>query len=172
MTEPKPTPYRELPDVQILSAANDYLTGFNRLATLLPETGVLYVALHSGAIAIELFLKAWSAQQVEVDDGEGLGVAVYAQPAGRIHLLVKLFEAAPTSLREMFARLCAEDETLSHLGGPEQVLDRLEGLFQASRYPYEAGQDIRRYRFDEVRACVNALGEASELADGEFFYPD
>ncbi len=169
MANPIPAPFREVPDGQILDAANDFLTAFSALAQSLPGGGVLYGALHCGAIAIELFLKAWTAEQVEVPHDDGLGAMVFARAVDKGHALVARFNSAPVQFREAFGRECQSSEILRDLGEPVPVLERFEGLFAASRYPFEPAHDIRRYSVEQVAACIDALARATEKTKGVVF---
>jgi hypothetical protein len=121
--------------------------------------------LHSGAIALELYLKAWSAKQVEVDAGSGVGIVVVrARATVPNHELVKLLSATPNEFRAALSPL------LEPLGGAAAALESLDGLFEASRYPYEEHQDITCFRTDDIAACIQALTEATKSA-GPLFLP-
>ena len=166
-TQGQPAPYRELPDPQVLDAASQYAHGFDILITLPPGSGVLLPAMHSGAIALELYLKAWGAEQIEVDAGTGTGiVTVHARPAAvGGHGLEALLGETPQSFRDALEPLMAP------FGGSVAAVRSFEGLFVASRYPYEEGRDITQFSLDALTSLVHALREATQATRPLFLRP-
>jgi hypothetical protein len=164
----EPAPYQELPDSQVLDAATQYEQGFLQLISLPPGTGVLLPALHCGALSLELYLKAWSVVQVDLDDGAGLGVIVRAQTPHRIHRLSELLAVTPQPFRAAFEAACARLPAFGTAGQAGERLTHFDGLFLVSRYPYEPGHDIRGYSIDELRECIAALREATRIAPSSF----
>lgn len=155
-------PYRELPDGQVLDAAAQYESAFRYLIGLPPASFVLLPALHTGAVALELYVKAWGVYQVEIPDPAGLGVIVRARMDAYGHRLVKLLDATPKAFRDALERRCKATPLLNSLGGATQALATCDGLFVASRYPYEQDKDIRRFRIDVLGACIDALSSATD----------
>lgn len=155
-------PYLERPDGQVLDAADQYGTAFFRLIELPPGTGVLLPALHCGALAIELYVKAWCAHQVAIDDGQGLGFLIRAIVPQRGHRPRELLPHTPPDFRDAFARECAASDVLVQYGGVDAVLAGFEDLFVSSRYPYEPEHRITDYPIDALGACVTALRRATQ----------
>lgn len=160
-TPASPAPYREVPDLQILDTARQYHAGYRHLDSQLPGSGVLLPALSCAAIAVELFLKALVAHQIEVPEQDGSGVVtVYPTLPRRSHQLVGWFRDTPLEFQTIFAEECSHRPHLARHRSPEGVLEALEGLFQAARYPYERDQDITGYRLHTVFHCLEALEES------------
>jgi DNA polymerase len=148
------TKRQEIPDPQILDAADQYERARQLLATNPPGTGVLLPLMNAAAVAIELYLKCLSAELVHVrDESAGDVSRVYARPAitgSKGHRLVDLFDALPEDLRLPLVATF-EAELRSKLGiGLRLLLSRLEGAFMSTRYPFESGIDISRYELGHL----------------------
>src|SRR5262249_18515335 len=138
MTTVSPTPlYREVPDPQVLGTAREYDTAFFALIELGPGAGVLLPALHCGALALDLFPKAWTAHQVEVLDEDDLGVTIYADVDEHAHGLAERLQSTPEEFQKNLHARFRATPCLESIGSAGEVLKGFEGLFVASRYPYE-----------------------------------
>src|SRR5262249_41404262 len=89
---------------------------------------------------------------------------VYATPAvtgTQGHGLVGLLDVIPDDVRASLN--AAFDRELGAALGPDlrRVLTSLEGVFMASRYPFEHGMDIRRYNLRHLMALAEFLGRVA-----------
>lgn len=136
---------REIPDLQVQDAAEQYDDARQLLQQQPPGSGVLPL-LNTAAVAVELFLKSLSSKliHVPVDGFNGLSI-VHAEPELKHHRLVKLFDNISDNLRSQL-----EADFALYTSGPigkslRDVLAMYEGLFASSRYPFEAKTNIRKY---------------------------
>ena len=87
---------QEIPDPQILDAADQYGEACKLLDEQPPGSGVLLPLMNTAAIAVELYLKCLSAELIYVEDDQMPEVSrVYAEPARREHNLLALLRAIP-----------------------------------------------------------------------------
>src|SRR5690242_10820623 len=88
MTAPKATPRRhhEIPNPIIVDAGSQFHAGYSLLRKAPPQSGVLLPTLQSASVAMELYLKALSAREVEVQESPlSQVVTIYAKAATRSH---------------------------------------------------------------------------------------
>lgn len=132
-----PVRRQEIPDPQIRDAADQFEAARQLLES---QTGVLCPLMNTAAVAIELYLKCLSAEKVWTDAGRGWS-KVSAKPEFG-HGLVELLDKVADDLRKELDRAFQSEVTA--LGGPSfrAALQDCEGVFQASRYPFEQGRDI------------------------------
>ncbi len=153
---------QEIPDPQVLDAADQYERARSLLAKYPPGTGVLLPLMNTAAMAVELYLKCLSAELIHVEDEQMPEVSrVFAAPAitsRQGHGLVGLLDAMPDdvqrSLNDAF-----DAELRPHWNKDLQsVLTELEGAFMATRYPFEHGMDITRYNLEHLMWLSDFLG--------------
>ncbi len=150
---------QEIPDPQILDAASQYAQARRVLAA--QTSGVLLPLMNVASMAVELYLKALSAETIHVKDELMPEVSrVYAAPAitsSQGHGLVALLNAMPDDIRT--ALLAAFDAELRPAWGTDlrNGLEEIEGVFMSSRYPFEHGFDITRYSLDHLVRMVEFL---------------
>ena len=102
---------REIPDRQIVGAADQYEKACRLLLAQPPESGVVLPLINSAALSIELYLKSLSAERIYTRDimmPEASAVTAYASVAD--HSLRPLFKAISDDVREMLIE--AYDENL------------------------------------------------------------
>ena len=143
---------QEIPDAQVLDAADQYADAYRRLAA--DPSGVLLPLINLGAVAVELYLKSLSAEQKEVADDLVPSISrVYASPAvsgSEGHRLTRQFEAIPDDVQNVLVE-AYEAHPKQVLGADlSSVLTGLEGALMASRYPFECGKDVTRYDLDHL----------------------
>ena len=146
---------QEIPDPQILDAANQYEEARKLLAEQPPGSGVLLPLMNTAAIAVELYLKCLSAELIHVKDEQmPEGSRVYAEPARPGHNLVALLDAMPPDVR------CSLINAFRSRWNKDlqRVLTELEGAFLATRYPFERGIDITRYNLEDLMGLADFLG--------------
>ena len=146
---------QEIPDPQVLDAANQYEEARKLLAEQPPGSGVLLPLMNTAAVAVELYLKCLSAELIHVEDEQMPEVSrLYAEPARRGHNLVALLDAMPPDVRcsliNAFRARWNKDL--------QRVLTELEGVFLATRYPFECGIDITRYNLKHLMGLADFLG--------------
>lgn len=135
----------KIPDTQILDAAEQYDDARRLLQRQPPGSGVLLTELNTAAVAIELFLKSLSSRVIFVDLPELNGYQVYAEPILKSHPLVKLFDGIPDDIRQRLELSYSTSTLVSGEPSLRELLAKCEGLFQESRYPFEAKSEIRKY---------------------------
>lgn len=153
---------QEIPDPQVLDAADQYEEARKLLAEQPPGSGVLLPLMNTACMAMELYLKCLSAELIYVEDKLMLEASrVYAAPAitsKQGHGLVGLLNAMPLDVR--LSLINAFDAEL----GPrwnkdlQSVLAELEGAFMATRYPFEHDIDITRYNLQHIMGLADFLG--------------
>ena len=145
--EGEKTKRRQIPDSQILDAADQYEIACELLSAQPPRSGILLPLLNSAAIAIELYLKCLSAQRIYTADEMMPDVSlVTARATVAGHSLKAVFEAVPNDVRMQLTT--RYDEQLRPALKNEFLaeLEAIEGAFQTSRYPFERDRDVRGYR--------------------------
>jgi hypothetical protein len=142
----------EIPNPQVLDAAKQYREGFGLL--MRQPTGVLLPALQCAAIALELYLKALSAHDVEVPDT----AFIYARSPSKSHRLEDLFDQAPPDVRERIEKASGHVPGLKRFSGIREAFEAYTPMFVASRYPFEPDR-----RFDGID--IGTLDELLQLLD-------
>ena len=149
---------QEIPDPQVLDAADQYEEARKLLAEQPPGSGVLLPLMNTAAIAVELYLKCLSAELIHVEDEQmPEGSRVYAKPARRGrrgHNLVALLGAMPPDVR------CSLINAFRSRWNKDlqRVLKELEGAILATRYPFECGIDITCYNLEYLMGLADFLG--------------
>lgn len=150
--------HQEIPEPQIRDAAGQYERAFKLLATQPWEAVEILPLMNTAAVAVELYLKCLSAEQIYVEDWlDSEGSRVYPE-AKRVHGLVELLNAIPPKvLRQL------NDEFDADIGACwkkdlESVLKDLEGVFTATRYPFEFDADITCYDHGHLMRLADFLG--------------
>lgn len=142
-----------IPNQQILESATYYRTAYRVLETK-GSNEVLLPAIHCAAIAMELFLKALSGEEVYTPTQvQGVAIVTAKGPKGGRDL-PSLYEKAPQAYKDRLDKEAFGSERLraflGHVapgdapaGFLRDVLDGLDGrLFTPSRYPYEFGNGV------------------------------
>jgi hypothetical protein len=152
---------QRIPDPQVLDAAEQYEEACNLLKSP-PSGGVLFPLMNTAAIAVELYLKCLSAELIYIEDELMPEVSrVYAAPAimsGQGHRLVALLNVIPADVRESLINTFDAELGARWNKGLECMLANLEGAFMASRYAFEHGIDITRYKLEHLLQLVDFLG--------------
>ena len=149
---------QEIPDPQILDAAQQYESACKLLNEQPPGRGVLLPLMNTAAIAVELYLKCLSAEVIWVEDNLMPEMSrVYAAPE-RGHGLVSLLKVMPHDVRTSLIE--AFDTELGNRWNKDlrKVLKELEGAILATRYPFERGIDITRYNLEYLMGLADFLG--------------
>jgi hypothetical protein len=102
--------------------------------------------LNSSIVAVELYLKSLSAKTVHRPVPDSNWVKVHAEPEQKGHKLNDLLRAIHREFRERLEREYRE----RHSTGLADALSKYEGLFSASRYPYEENRDLARYPLEPL----------------------
>ncbi|MBI1747591.1 MAG: hypothetical protein HYR55_13530 [Acidobacteria bacterium] len=153
------TKRQEIPDPQILDAADQYEQA--RIVLVAQPSGVLLPLINVASMAVELYLKALSAEMIHVKDELMPEVSrVYAASAitsSQGHGLVGLLNAMPDDVRA--ALLAAFDAELKPIWRTDlqSVLQGLEGVFMSSRYPFEHGIDITQCNLGHLAGLAGFL---------------
>jgi hypothetical protein len=153
---------QEIPDPQVLDAADQYEEARKLLAEQPPGSGVLLPLMNTAAMAVELYLKCLSAELIHVEDEQMPEVSrVYAAPAitsGQGHGLVALLNTMPPDVRRSLINAFDAELRARWNKDLQRVLAELEGVFLATRYPFEHGIDITRYNLEHLMGLADFLG--------------
>ena len=137
---------QEIPDAQVLDAADQYEAASRVLWAQLSEGGILLPFLNVSVMAVELYLKSLSSQLVFVPQEDGCEI-VYANPDEFKHSPTKLLEVIPEDVRvrmETKFLKCPDREGVT-------LRDRCSAydeLFQSSRYPFD-----RKLNLNDIRVA-------------------
>ncbi len=142
----------EVPDRSILDAARQFEAGRRILwKRMEPGCGILLPALQVAAVSIELHLKCLGARLEFTPDSDVDGVyIVNSSAAQRGHCLADLLKSVHNAERLQLDDAFTTQWSVNDGTTLSNVLDRLEGLFVASRYPFEKGQDPSAYSLAEI----------------------
>ena len=162
---PTKRPYHEIPNPQILDAARQFRDGFCLMIRQPPYSGVLLPALHCASIALELYLKALSAHEIEVADPAPTGGGyVYAQSASKCHRLEDLFDKAPTDIQDLMETAAGNMPHLSGFSGVRKALEAHNPMFIASRYPFEPNSELSDVKIQALDELVGLLDDVTRKA--------
>ncbi len=157
------TKRQEIPDIQILDAADQYQRASKLLAEQPLGSIEVLPLMNTAAMAVELYLKCLSAELIYIkDDLMPEASRVYSKPAittGKEgHGLVGLLEAMPTKVRCLLNDVFDAALGASWNKDLQSVLEDLEGVFKETRYPFEPGFDITRYSHGHLVGLADFLG--------------
>lgn len=172
---------RQIPNAQILDSADSFKAAWDLLGEQPPGFGFVLPQINVGAIAIELYLKSLSAEDVHTPDTTSVGLylkglfstgishpsdsthededewtVVTAKSKKSGHILVDLFNTISPDLRRAI-----DDAFSSTESDPKRtfcdVISDLEGAFSASRYSFESGRSVSKYSLWELGLVVQCL---------------
>jgi len=154
----RPQPWfkrQEIPDPQIRSAADQFETARRLLDAQPPLAGVLYPLMNTAAVAIELYLKCLSAEKVYTDAGRGWSKVSATPQVG--HDLTRLPDKVEADLRDEIDRAFSAE--FPAFGGLSfrAALERCEGTFEISRYPFEPDHDLSKRPMALLMECSHFL---------------
>lgn len=148
---------QDIPDPQILDAADQYEAARKLLAEQLPGSGVLLPLMNTATVAVELYLKCLSAELIHIEDEQVPKVSrVYAAPV-QGHNLVTLLDAMPPDIGRSLINAFDAEFGLRWDKDLRSVLRELEAAFKATRYPFEYGLDINHYNLDHLMRLAEFL---------------
>lgn len=137
----------EVPNPQVLNAADDFYAGYEKLMAKEPGEGGFLAALHCGFIAaVELYLKSLFAAENAVPDPDFDGAfTIYAKigKRDRNHILSSPFAKAPAEFQEAISQNVPDHSKILRFKSFSAALEASEPLFMASRYPFEEGLGVR-----------------------------
>jgi hypothetical protein len=149
---------QEIPDAQVRDAADQFEKA-RKLLDQPPGSGLTLPLINMAAVAIELYLKSLSAERVYESIGGGVST-VSAAPAEQSHRLTKHLDNAGPGLGKDLDRAFRAAHSVQYCNlAFRDALIQCEGAFKASRYPFEAKHDIRKYSLDLINSCSQFLGE-------------
>ena len=148
---------QEIPDAQVLDAADQYEAASRVLWAQLSEGGILLPFLNVSVMAVELYLKSLSSQRVFVPQEDGWSI-VYAKPDEFKHPPSKLLEAIPEDVRarmetEFLKRPDREGVTF------RDRCSAYDKLLRSSRYPFDRKLNLNGIRLAQLRDLVAFLKE-------------
>jgi len=150
---------QEIPNYQVKDSADQYMEAWKILNKLPPGSGVLLPLLNTGVVAIELYLKSMSSQDVHtpIDEEDGISV-VTAIPQQSGHILNIIFNKIPEEYQCVIKELYASNSEQESRDFNSDI-SNLEGAFMQSRYPYEQGFDITTFDIEKLDDLCNFLSD-------------
>ena len=157
------TKRQEIPDIQILDAADQYAQAYKLLSQQPPGSGVVLPMMNNAAMAVELYLKSFSAELIYIEDDQMPEASwVYSEPAitsGKGgHGLVDLLDAMRKEYRCILTDVFNDSLGAAWQKDLRSVLEDLEGVFMETRYPFEHGSNITRYNLEHLEGLVDFFG--------------
>ena len=150
-----------IPDEQILEVARQYRAAWVALGEPATQAGTALPRLCLGAVAIELYLKCFTAEsECPVDMEEVHVVNPSAIRQGNGHGLVIRFESIDRTTRATIDAEWRTDDRPDRRSVSD-VLRSVEGMFIESRYPYEASSNVSRFSTEEVHAMLTLLEKSA-----------
>jgi hypothetical protein len=133
----------QIPDRQIVDVADQYEKACR---LLLPESGVLPPLINLAAVSIELYLKSLSAERIYTPHPLMPDVSVVTASASVAnHTLTALFKAIFDDIRTKLIEAYRAKPCLKLSEDFLVALERLDGAFSASRYPFEPDKNVSKY---------------------------
>ena len=118
--------------------------------------------MNTAAVAVELYLKCLSAELIYIeDDLTPEGSFVYSE-AKRVHGLVELLGAIPEDVRCLLNDVFDADLGAGWNKDLKSVLEGFEGVFMATRYPFEHGSTFPHYNLEHLMGLADFLGPFRE----------
>jgi hypothetical protein len=137
---------REIPDQQIIDAANQYQDACELLSKEPPGSGLLLPLVNAAAVSIELYLKSLSAERIYTADVDMPDISIVSSRAERaIHTLRELFDKIPNQTRAQLIGAYDDRVRPQLKDDVTTALEGVSGAFLASRYPFETGANITKY---------------------------
>ncbi len=153
--------YRQVPNPQVRNAAEQFHEAYKLLASQPAFSGVLLAELHCAFIALELYLKALSAVEIEVPDPVlEFGAYVYAESQAKHHRLQHLYDLADSRDQERLDQAVAGKGSLrSSFSDARSALEAHNDLFMASRYPFEPQSSLKQVEMGRLTELLEAVEE-------------
>jgi hypothetical protein len=152
-------PFHEIPNSQVLDAADQFHDGYTLMMAAGAAGGVLLPALHCASIAMELYLKALSAREIEVPFELG-GAYIYAKAPAKSHKLEDLYNEAPADFRSAIDAEIAKHIRLSKYSGGSAALAAHNAMFMSSRYPFEPQSKLDGIEMNALNELLGSLRKA------------
>lgn len=149
--------HRQIPDVQVRDAADQFKRAWDLLDNKPPGSGVVLSQINAAAVAIELYLKCLSSEVVYTPDKLLPQVSVLtAKPEQWGHDLITILGKIPIehqrAIETFYATRNSTDKRTFR-----DVLAALNGAFMASRYPFEKDSDITKYKLSDLGSICAIL---------------
>lgn len=153
---------REIPDMQIRDAADQYETARQLLAAQPPGLGILLPLMNVSVMAIELYLKCLSAKKVYIPITHDLEThsinRVYSEPIVGGHVLTNIFSGIPDDIRDELARTYERTMTMPS-GTFCTTLAQFENALMTTRYPYEEKAELSNIDLNGLMSLSSFLKE-------------
>jgi hypothetical protein len=154
------TKRQEIPNWQIVNAADQFQDACLLLANQPPRSGVLLPQINTAAISIELYLKSLSAERIytPVADMPEMSV-VSSSPARPGHSLREQFGVISKEIRDKLIAAYNAKLRPKLKDELETALEKIEGAFLVSRYSFEPGMDVSKYSLRHLMGLAKFLRE-------------
>ena len=148
---------QEIPNAQVLDAANQYEAACRVLRSQLSEGGILLPFLNVSVMAVELYLKSLSSKLEFVPQEDGCET-VSAKPDKFEHSPTKLLEAIPV---DVCARMETEFRERPNCEGItlQERCGAYDKLLESSRYPFDKNFNLHDIQVAPLRDLVTFLKE-------------
>ncbi|MEZ6142477.1 MAG: hypothetical protein R3B84_18110 [Zavarzinella sp.] len=163
---PELLPESEIPNRQILNAANEFRDVTNLLFDkLLAGHHCARPLCMVAAFAIELYLKSLNAKNVYSQDETESMCGVYqvnAAPTKKEHSLTKLYKSIDEKLKANLREAYSNESCFSLFSTFESIIDEYDGLFVASRYSFDVNYDFggkKGINITDLKNLVNFFGK-------------
>jgi hypothetical protein len=154
------TKRQEIPDWQIVDAADQYAAACELLDKQPPGSGVVLPQINAAAVSIELYLKSLSAERIYTEDaGMSETSVVSAYPAKASHPLREQFDEISEEIRDQLIAAYNTKLRPELKDDLETALKKIDGAFSASRYPFEPGVDVSKYSLPHHMGLAKFLRE-------------
>ncbi len=150
----------QVPDVQVRDAAQQFEEARRILSSQQPLSGVLLAQKNAAAVAIELHLKSLSAKRIFTPVADDPEISLVTASPVRGHGLVSLWDAADEDARRAIDDRFEQESKSWARASLRELLGQFEGVFAASRYPFEQGTDISAFRLSELMLLSEFLSRA------------
>ncbi|MBM5572722.1 MULTISPECIES: hypothetical protein [Deefgea] len=149
-----------IPDIALWKCANDY----QEVAELCVSHGLIRASAVNASLAIEIYLKCFTSEEVLKDVYNGMAKVKYSKSI-REHNLLKLFRKIKPELREM---ILFESKQLDSNVDLLVLLKKYKDFFLCGRYAYEENSiPIARSEVADLakhlRAVVEKIGLKLEV---------
>jgi hypothetical protein len=154
------TKRQEIPDRQIVGAADQYAAACELLDKQPSGSGVLLPQINTAAVSIELYLKSLSAERIYTADADMPEMSVVsAYPAKASHSLGEQFGEISEEIRDQLIAAYNTELRPELKDDLETALKKIDGAFSASRYPFEPGADVSKYSLPHLMGLAKFLRE-------------
>jgi hypothetical protein len=114
--------------------------------------------MNTAAVSIELYLKSLSAQRIYTANNDMSDASVVsAYPEKACHSLEELFDTIREDLRDKLTEKYDSELRIKLNDDVMTALNKIEGAFMISRYPFEPGTRLDNYPLSQLVSIAEFL---------------